>query len=73
MTNDYADKFLSHGLFKYSRHPNFFAEQTFWVAVYLFAVAATGRWVGVTGLGASLLIMNFHFSTNFSEVSLGQW
>ena len=33
--------FLTRGLFAYSRHPNFFAEQMVWWAFYVFSVAAT--------------------------------
>lgn len=32
--------FLTSGLFRFSRHPNFFAEQGMWWAFYLFAVGA---------------------------------
>jgi len=65
--DDYTKGFLTHGLFRFCRHPNFFCEQTFWVGVYLFSVAATGNWFGWCGLGAAVLVCNFHFSTGFSE------
>ncbi|KAK4530362.1 hypothetical protein CCYA_CCYA04G1219 [Cyanidiococcus yangmingshanensis] len=32
--------FLTRGLFRFSRHPNFFAEQCMWWVFYLFAVGA---------------------------------
>ena len=32
--------FLTHGLFRFSRHPAFFAEQALWWAFYGFSVAA---------------------------------
>jgi steroid 5-alpha reductase family enzyme len=39
--------FLTRGLFRFSRHPNFFAEQGMWWTFYLFAVAASiGEQVG---------------------------
>lgn len=31
--------FFQSGLFKYSRHPNYFAEQGMWVCVYLFSLS----------------------------------
>lgn len=31
--------FFQSGLFKYSRHPNYFAEQSMWVCVYLFSLS----------------------------------
>ncbi|MEM7437435.1 MAG: DUF1295 domain-containing protein, partial [Myxococcota bacterium] len=33
-------EFLTTGLFRYSRHPNFFCEQAMWWVYYLFSVAA---------------------------------
>ena len=59
--------FLTTGLFAYSRHPNFFAEQALWWSLYLFAVAATGQWLNISIIGPSLLTMLFHGSTNFTE------
>jgi len=35
---------LDTGMWKYSRHPNHFGEQTWWVGLLLFSVAATGTW-----------------------------
>eukprot|EP01039_Chlorochromonas_danica_P007706 gene7706-8513_t len=29
--------FFTRGLFRYSRHPNYFAEQSMWVVIYLFS------------------------------------
>ena len=37
--------FLQTGLFRVSRHPNFFFEQAQWWVFYGFAVAATGIWL----------------------------
>ena len=80
LRDDYTRGFLTKGLFKYSRHPNFFAEQCVWVSYYLFAVAANwdGRselfgagwkeaWVHAQGIGAVLLIALFQGSTPFTE------
>lgn len=38
-------RFLTTGLWKYSRHPNYFGEASVWWGFYLFGVAATGQWV----------------------------
>ena len=66
--------FLAEGLFACSRHPNFFAEQSFWVFVGLFASASTGRWVGWWWVGVAGLIALFHGSTNFTEeISEGKY
>ena len=40
LKDDYSRGFLTHGLFKHSRHPNFFAEQCVWCSYYVFAVAS---------------------------------
>lgn len=59
--------FLSQGLWAYSRHPNFAAEQAIWVAFFLFGVAASGRWLNPTLTGAVLLIFLFAGSSWLTE------
>ena len=59
--------FLQAGLFRFSRHPNFFFEQAQWWLFYGFAVAATGTWFHWTVLGAVLLTLLFAGSTVFTE------
>jgi len=61
-----AARFLSTGLFRYSRHPNFFCEQAQWWVVATFGVAAAhaATW---TLLGALLLTLLFVGSTRFTE------
>ena len=59
--------FLDTGLFRYSRHPNFFCEQAQWWVVWLFAVVARGQDWGWTVLGAVALTGLFVGSTRFTE------
>ena len=67
--------FQTEGLFRYSRHPNFFFEQAQWWIVYLFgAVAAVASGAGIWGgalnpsiAGAVLLSALFIGSTVFTE------
>jgi steroid 5-alpha reductase family enzyme len=59
--------FLDTGLFRYSRHPNFFCEQAQWWVVWLFAVVARGQDWGWTVLGADALTGLFVGSTRFTE------
>jgi steroid 5-alpha reductase family enzyme len=65
--HDFEGGFNQRGLWKLSRHPNYFAEQSIWVTFYLFSVAATGEWLNWTITGAVLILMLFQGSSNFSE------
>lgn len=70
-----APGFATTGLFRYSRHPNFFFEQAQWWAFYALGASAAvaagaGLWggaVNVTILGAALLTGLFIGSTIFTE------
>ncbi len=63
-----ADRgFLTHGLFRYSRHPNYFGELAVWWTLYLFAATASGSVFGWSGIGAVLLTLLFFGSTAFTE------
>lgn len=63
----YGPKFLTRGLFRYSRHPNFFCEVSMWWTFYLFSVAAGAGWLNVAIVGPLLLTLLFHGSTAFTE------
>ncbi len=63
----YAKGFVHTGLWKYMRHPNYMAEQAVWIIIYLFSVAATGKWINWSIAGALLLIILFQGSSDFSE------
>ena len=51
--------FITTGLFRYCRHPNFLCELGMWWTFYLFAVAASGEWLHWTGLGFIALTAQF--------------
>jgi steroid 5-alpha reductase family enzyme len=38
------DLFIKHGLWKYSRHPNYFGEMLMWWSIYLFIVSDLNGW-----------------------------
>ncbi|HUX94570.1 MAG TPA: DUF1295 domain-containing protein [Bacteroidales bacterium] len=59
--------FMSEGLWRYSRHPNFASEQSIWLSFYLFSIAASGVWLNWTVIGAVLLIFLFAGSTYMTE------
>ena len=59
--------FVQSGLFRFSRHPNFFFEQVQWWLFYGFAVSASGALLHWTLAGPLLLTLLFIGSTAFTE------
>jgi hypothetical protein len=65
LPHPYKLGFITDGLFKYSRHPNFFCEFSMWWVIYFFSVNSIGfNW---SGLGALLLNLLFLGSTKLTE------
>jgi Protein of unknown function (DUF1295) len=66
--------FVVTGLWSWSRHPNFAAEQTIWVALYQWSCFATDSLYNWTGLGAIAYLGLFQASTWFTEyISAGKY
>lgn len=66
--------FITTGLFRYSRHPNFFCEQAMWWTYYVFSIAAGAGWLNWTIAGAVLLTLLFQGSTGLTEkISAGRY
>lgn len=66
--------FLTEGLFKYVRHPNFASEQAIWISFYLFSVVASGQWINFTLIGPVLLVILFIGSSVMTEkISRGKY
>ena len=66
--------FMDGGLFRFSRHPNYFCEMGMWVVFYLFAISASNQVAHWTGLGFLLLIALFQGSINLTEeISSGKY
>jgi len=63
----YRKGFVENGLWRFSRHPNFAAEQAVWIVFYFFSVAATGHWLNWSVMGAILLVLLFWGSSSFTE------
>lgn len=64
---EYAHGFIRTGLFRYSRHPNFFCEISIWWCIFFFARVAAGNSAVWSGTGAVLLTLLFQGSTAFTE------
>lgn len=60
-------RFVQAGLFRYSRHPNFFCELAQWWVVFAFGAVAAGSVGQWTVAGAVLLTALFAGSTSFTE------
>lgn len=59
--------FLTTGLWRWSRHPNFFCEVGQWWVFFAIAAAASGSWLDLTLAGPVLLTLLFDGSTRFTE------
>jgi steroid 5-alpha reductase family enzyme len=60
-------RFVQTGLWRFSRHPNFFFEQAQWWTLFFFGVVAAGSILQWTVAGAFLLTTLFIGSTIFTE------
>ena len=70
----YNKGFNTVGLWRVSRHPNYFAEQAIWCCLYLFSVAAGIGLFNWSIIGALLLIVLFLGSSEFAEdISSGKY
>ncbi len=66
--------FLTTGLFRWSRHPNFFAEQAIWWCFYGFVLAVGAGPLHPAITGTVLLTLLFQGSTAFTEkITLGKY
>ncbi len=61
------ERFNTTGLFRFSRHPNFFCEFSQWWALYLIGSVAVGSLLNVGLIGPVLLTLLFLGSTGFTE------
>jgi steroid 5-alpha reductase family enzyme len=66
--------FLTDGLFAWSRHPNFAAEQAIWILFYQWSCLATGSLYNWSVLGVFSYIILFRASTALTEsISAGKY
>lgn len=59
--------FCSTALWQYSRHPNFFAEQTIWMVLYQWSCWETYSIYNWTFIGAMSYLLLFQASTWLTE------
>jgi steroid 5-alpha reductase family enzyme len=62
-----SPRFVESGLFRYSRHPNYFFEIAQWWIFFLFAAVAAQSVLQWSVIGALLLSLLFGGSTAFTE------
>ncbi|KAL8984285.1 MAG: hypothetical protein Q9177_004744 [Variospora cf. flavescens] len=60
--------FRTKGLWALSRHPNFLAEQSVWVALYAWSCYVTKSYYNWSGVGAVAYLILFQASTWFTEL-----
>ena len=66
--------FNTTGLWRFSRHPNFLAEQTIWLTLYIWGAWASNTWLNWTVLGAVTYLGVFQGSTPITEaVTAGKY
>lgn len=59
--------FVVSGLWSWSRHPNFVAEQAVWLSMYLWCAYRTENYLQWTGLGVVGYLLIFQGSTRLTE------
>ncbi|KAJ4361827.1 hypothetical protein N0V83_010768 [Neocucurbitaria cava] len=68
-TREQLDRgFNTSGLWAWSRHPNFAAEQSFWVALYQWSCMESWTYLNWTGAGAFGYLILFQASTWLTEL-----
>jgi steroid 5-alpha reductase family enzyme len=56
-------KILSEGLWRYSRHPNYFFEWMMWLAFFVYALSSPWGWISVLGVW-----LMYHFLMNVTGI-----
>ncbi len=67
LAEPYKKGFITSGLWKFVRHPNYSAEQCIWILFYGFTIVAGNSWLNWSAVGFILLLLLFQGSADFSE------
>ena len=60
LTFQRSNTFLASGLWKYSRHPNYFGEVLFWIGLFLFSIGTDEfLWWALPGPLGMILLFQF--------------
>ncbi|KAK9467931.1 hypothetical protein V1512DRAFT_275058 [Lipomyces arxii] len=59
--------FCTKGLYAYSRHPNFFAEQTIWIGLYAWGAYISGQYLNYSLIGPAVFFLFVVSSATFTE------
>ncbi len=52
-------KIMKEGLWKYSRHPNYFGEAVLWIGIWLVAFGLEYFWLGIIGPITIIILLRF--------------
>lgn len=62
-------KVCQSGLWRYSRHPNYFFEWLYWFAYFLLALGSSLAWLALLGPAAMYLFLRFFTGVPHAEIS----
>ena len=65
-----ADEIMNHGLWRYSRHPNYFGESCVWWGIALLALAGGGAWWALLSPGLVTFLLLKVSGVNLQEQHL---
>ncbi len=63
IVNRKPGQIIHHGLWRYSRHPNYFGELSFWLSLSLFGLAASPGQIAWIFLGTIAMLLMFLFAS----------